>query len=695
VVPGVGGAGASGAGPPPSDPEIESEQVHLDRAARCLQDMRQRAEVTHGTALRMAKQEESVDARVVAWHTDRRRRELADERGGLCFGRIDTDDGDRWYVGRRHVADGGGDPVVVDWRAAVAVPFYRATVADPCGLERRRRYAFEGPTITALFDEDFTDPHATPFGGLPDPLLAELDRGRTGQMTDIVATIAAEQDVIIRAPLERALIVQGGPGTGKTAVALHRAAYLLFEHRDRLAERRVLVVGPNRTFLRYIAEVLPSLGESAVTQTTLEGLVAARWPVRAAESPEAVGVKGDERMLEVCRRLVDERIGRRPGPFEVAVGATVVRWSEAEVAAAVDRVRSSTLPHNEARSVLREVLVRDGWARHASRAGADPADGDAIITELRASPALNRALQRCWPSLNAAVLLRDLYRSPARRRRLAGDLFERVELDRLARPPSSKVADERWTSADVPLLDDLAHRCAGVPTTYGHVVVDEAQDLSIPAVAMLARRAERGSLTVLGDLAQSTGAAGLRSWDDAARLLTAAGAAVHRADLSVGYRVPDPVLSLANRLLPVIAPGVAPARSVRRSGDPPLVLATTADQVGAAVSAEVEALAGRWGSVGVIAAGERHDEIVALLQRAGVDAASSRRSASLSSTVTVLDPPTAKGLEFDAVVVVEPAVIAELPNGLRHLYVALTRPVQHLGIVHSRPLPTPLVHTSP
>ena len=248
--------------PTATDPEVRAEQAYLDHAHRCLAAMRDRAARNVELAEIRAREEPSVDTSLLLQELEHRHAALAESPVALAFGRLDEERGDRFYVGRRHVEDGEGDEVVVDWRAAVSIPFYRATWADPMGIERRRRFALDGPELVGLFDEDLGDPATAGEGGggVPDPLLAELERARTGEMRDIVATIQAEQDEVIRAPLPECLVVQGGPGTGKTAVGLHRAAFLLFEHRDRLERERLLVVGPNPLFLQYISQVLPVAG---------------------------------------------------------------------------------------------------------------------------------------------------------------------------------------------------------------------------------------------------------------------------------------------------------------------------------------------------------------------------------------------------------------------------------------------------
>ncbi|MDH4363363.1 MAG: AAA family ATPase, partial [Acidimicrobiia bacterium] len=609
-------------------------------------------------------------------------------------GRIRTEDAEQWYVGRRHVEDERSRPVVVDWRAPVAAAFYRATAVDPCGLTHRRRFVVEDRRIVALLDEALDDPDSPAAGGLPDPLLAELERSRTGQMRDIVATIAAEQDEIIRAPLAELLVVQGGPGTGKTAVGLHRAAFLLFEHRTRLIDRRVLVVGPNPVFLRYIADVLPSLGETAVTQTTVAGLLAARFRVRATDTDDVTRLKGSPVMAEVVRAAVWARIRPLAGGLELRSGIYTVRLTEDDLEQLQKTVQARRLPANQGRDVFRNLVLQEAWRRHSVRPGVDPGSEPIFTGGLRADSRFKAALDKMWPTLSPAAVVAGLLGSPKRLREAAAGLLSPAEQKLLRRKAAPKVDDTSWTAADLPLLDEAQHLCAGVPATYGHVVVDEAQDLSPLALRMLARRAEGGSMTVLGDLAQATAVDAAGSWDAALDALTATmgeAARVRRTELTVGYRVPAAILDVANRLLPEAAPEVTPARSVRPGGDPPFVLVVAEDDVASTVASEIAALRQRVTSVAVVAADHRLGELSAALAGAGTPAGTVGPSGLPGGdAVAVLGPATAKGLEFDAVVVVEPAEIAALDNGLRHLYVAMTRAVQHLGVVHTRPLPDAL-----
>ncbi len=689
-------AGTGATEEPNAHPDLAVEQAWLDTAYDHLEQMQTRVATVRDAGDRAVRDENTVDAKVALFHLKRREESLRSDLGPLCFGRIDTDDGDRFYVGRRHVEDPDARPVVVDWRAPVSAAFYRATAIDPCGLDFRRRFSVEDRRIVSLFDEDLTDPDGST-GGLPDPLLAELDRSRTGQMRDIVATIAAEQDEIIRAPLDELLIVQGGPGTGKTAVGLHRAAYLLFEHRRELMDREVLVLGPNPLFLRYISEVLPSLGETSVRQATVPGLLAARYRVRAEDEPEVARLKGDGRMAAVLEAAIRSRIVVPDDGLEVRSGLTVIRFGADEVETMVKTILSRRLPVNSGRDVLRRMLIAEAWRRHSARLGADPGGEPLFTSGARSDKTFKSAVDKLWPNLSGGAVLRGLYGSPRRLAKAADGVLDAQERAALRRPSAKKIADEQWTSADIPLLDELDARITGLPTVYGHVVVDEAQDLSPMALRLVGRRAERGSMTVLGDLAQATAPEATASWDRAVEMLSTAGSTAstgadepntRRTELTVGYRVPAAILDVANRLLPQAAPGVTPARSVRLGGDPPLVIEVDASALADAVVAEVTELVQRTASVAVVGLDEQLGRCAEALKAAGltVDRVSGAGLPG-AEAVALVTPQAVKGLEFDAVVLVEPGEIVALDHGLRHLYVAMTRAVQHLGLIHSAPLP--------
>ncbi len=659
-------------------PELALEQRHLDRARAAIVAMAARTSRALEEADSAATESDSEVAR---WHLQRRLDSLADPAGVPAFGRIDEGD-DRWYVGRRHIEDDTGEPLVVDWRAPVSIPFYRATVHDPMGLDIRRRFTSEGAELIDILEEDFNDPDGSAVsGGIPDPLLAELDRERTGSMRDIVATIATEQDEVIRTPLDRLLIVQGGPGTGKTAVALHRAAYLLFEHRMELMDTGVLVIGPNPVFLRYVADVLPSLGETAVRQTTIEGLRPASVRLGDDDPPAVARLKGDGRMAAVIDAAVRSSIRIPTEPVSISTTWGAVRIDPSSVARAVDDILGREVPHATGKESLRNQLLHDAYEIH-ERTAEVPALKANFVAAARSDDGFRRVVDRIWPNLGAAATVQRLLGSSTVRRRAARGILERDEIERLGRAVAKRISDERWSPADVALIDEAESRISGVRVTYGHIVVDEAQDLSTMALRMLRRRAAGGSMTIVGDLAQGTRPWATRSWEEVAAVVQTK-APLHFAELTVGYRTPAPILDLANRLLPVAAPDVTPARSIRHTGAEPEIHGV-ADVTGAAVEHARRATEER-GTVAVIAVGHQHAGIGAGLDAAGVAWGSGGQGL---GTVTVLDPLLAKGLEFDVVIVVEPAeIVAAEPAGHRALFVALTRPTRRLVIVHRRPLP--------
>jgi DNA helicase IV len=545
-----------------SSPDLAAEQAYLDHAHAALEAMRVRAARNVEIGERRAREEPSVDTSLLLQELERRYAALADSPVALAFGRLDEDRGDRYYVGRRHVEDAKGDAVVVDWRATVSIPFYRATWADSMGVERRRRFALDGRDLVGLFDEDFADPDGAGAGGggVPDPLLAELERGRTGEMRDIVATIQAEQDEVIRAPLDECLVVQGGPGTGKTAVGLHRAAFLLFEHRDRLERERLLVVGPNSLFLRYISQVLPSLGETAVSQTTLPGLLESRCRVRATEPAAVASIKGDARMATVIGRAARAGLATRaPDDFPLQILGMTLHIPAPEIQATLDTIHARDLPLRAGRDQLRGRIAQLALDRYTEQRPS--ADEEDVKAALRTGKELTAAVNRMWPVPSAPALVRRVLGNRKVLAAVADGVLSEDEQGLLARRTSAKQSEAQWTRADLSLLDEAEFVIGGPPRTFGHVVVDEAQDHSAMELRVLARRTPNRSMTILGDLAQATATGAQTRWTEALAALDAPHGRV--AELELGYRVPAPVLEFANRLLPYAAPGVKPSRSVR------------------------------------------------------------------------------------------------------------------------------------
>jgi DNA helicase IV len=728
-------------------PELSAEQEHIDRAYRQLEAMRDFARQHMASVLSEGKggtAQAREERDVIVRSSLARLQQLDIGRESLCFGRIDqtaelAGGSEAFYIGRLAVSGPEMEPLVVDWRAPVAEPFYRATGAHPMGLMRRRHFLTDGPTLLAVEDEVFGegDIGQTTLGGI---LVSALDRARTGRMRDIVATIQKEQDEIIRAPLPGVLVVQGGPGTGKTAVALHRAAYLLYTHRFPLERQGVLVVGPNQLFLRYIESVLPSLGESGAVLTTLAGLVS-EIRVRATEPAGLAALKGDARMARVLAKAVRDRQRPLRQGLEIPFGSLVLRVSPEDTAAAVAAGRRRHGAHNVRRRHVESELFRrihraytEALARGATlgaevgeddvtgpeedlarviplfpaRAedwevdpGADEMDEPELRRRLRRHPVIVEALERMWPRLLPEEFVHDLLGATALLASAGRGVLTESEIRSMHRRRSPRLEDIAWTAADVSLIDE-AKLLVGAPRTrdnhqwprtYGHIVVDEAQDLSPMQLRMLARRSISGSMTVVGDVAQATGARAPSGWDAVVEHLTPRRPATV-TELSVNYRTPAEIMDVAARVLTAADPGLMPPQSVRGTGtEPRFVTAPTAESLAKVVAGEVdsEAAAVDGGTVAVVCPDSWADRLAATLADAGLEFGLPDRDG-LEQTVTLIPVGVVKGLEFDSVVVVEPAAIAaEGPQGLRALYVALTRATRRLSIVHAEALPASLV----
>lgn len=664
----------------------------------------------------------------------------------LVFGRIDrpvpggTED---FHIGRLAISDRDHEPLVVDWRAPIAEPFYRATGAHPMGLARRRHLLTEGRTVVDLEDELFDAEGSDTGVGLglagPQVLTAALERTRTGRMQDIVATIQREQDEIIRGPLPGILVVQGGPGTGKTAVALHRAAYLLYTHRFPLEGQGVLVVGPNPTFLRYIEHVLPSLDENGVELSTVAGLYGGGRP-SGEESEDVARVKGDVRMARVLSKAVSDRERPLREVAEVPYGSRVLRITPRASAQLVALARRRPGTHNSRRRAFENLLWRHLLDQAAERpaarqgGGLSPDDlgiaGDALTAEelgrtLRHQPAMAEALDRMWPLLTPEQFLHDLFGARPLIELAAGGILSEEERRLLWRDRGRPGSTVGWTEADMALLDEAfallgprRRRRDGDADdrarAYGHVVVDEAQDLSPMELRMIGRRSLSGSMTIVGDIAQATGTWAPASWAQVVEHLPAR-RGWRLVELTVNYRTPSEIMEVAARVLAHVAPGMRPPEAVRATGLPPRFVRATPPgfaagqsdgQVGAhgagaggpagigsgvgasaaeVVNSELAAVPG--GSVGVLVPPSLLDDLERAMTRAAVPVGRVGRGA-LDVQVSLLSVEDAKGLEFDVVVVVEPErIVQETPQGYRALYVALTRATQRLDVVYSSALP--------
>ncbi len=611
----------------------------------------------------------------------------------LFFGRVDYTElgqaqelaGEQFHIGRRHVHDPHGAPVVVDWRAPVCRPFYRASQGDPMGLARRRRFGFSGAELTAYEDEVFSGgQRAAGPGPASRILIEEIERPRSGPMRDIVATIQPDQDDIVRADAEQTVCVQGAPGTGKTAVGLHRVAYLLYAHPERLLRGGVLVVGPNRAFLSYIRHVLPALGEFDVRQVTMTDLLAT-VPVRGDDSELAAVVKGSARMAVVLRNALWDQLAEPAQPVVVPRGSRRWRVPAFEIAELVDELRARGVRFGTGREMLAHRIAHVILTRmEADGESCDDRTHDAV----RRTRQVRAAVDAIWPKTDPVRLVLRVLGDRQVLERASAGLLTPAEQDAISWPsPPRGPGSARWSAADAVLIDEARDLIERTPS-LAHVVVDEAQDLSPMECRALGRRCETGSATVLGDIAQGTTPWAAESWKAMLGHLGKSGAGLRVLD--TGYRVPRQILDFASLLLAHIAPGLSPARSVRQDpGSLALQPVTAAGLPGALTAACADALA-RPGSAAVIAADDQVPGLSAILAAAGLPHATLDGGAD-AMPLSLVPVTLAKGLEFDQVIVLEPARIAAAEaRGLHRLYVALTRAVSRLTVLHAEPLPEPL-----
>ena len=784
----------------PEHPDLHDEQEFLNRAYDGLEFMRGEARQMLQGVLDLGRGGtfQSRTERDIVVRTSLARLEQLDIGDqALYFGRIDrlpeAGDGvavpggpllgESFHIGRLAVSGPDHEPLVVDWRAPVAEPFYRATGLDPQGLARRRHLAVRGRSVLGLEDEYFVDPDgrvgappAAGGGGAngdgggerllsdglvlggPGALLSALGQARTGHMGDIIGTIQREQDEIIRAPLPGVLVVQGGPGTGKTAVALHRAAYLLYTHRFPLERQGVLVVGPNPLFLRYIEQVLPSLGETGVSLSTVAGLVP-EVRVRSIDDPGVAKLKGDVRMVKVLARAVRTRERPLRRDVEVPFGAGVLRLRARTTDDIVAMARRRQGTHNLRRRFVEAQVLRALSDEYRARQGRSGIEADEAPTaeeqrdlaqRLRRVPEVADALDRMWPRLSPHELLHDLLGARPLLAAAGKGILGAAEVQRLYRPRSDSLDTVPWTVGDAALIDEArtllgprrgrpartrAQRSEeGVATeagfwpqglaaspapatspalgsedevrAFGHIVVDEVQDLSPMQLRMLARRSLSGSMTVVGDIAQATGPWAPAGWDDITRHLSPQ-RPPRLVELTVSYRTPAEVVALAAQVLAIAAPGIAAPRPVRQSGFAPRVVATSrvglSGRLADVAREEVAAVAP--GRVAVLGPAVMLPELTRALDEAGLEPIDPRDPAGdgLAAGLVVLPADETNGLEFDSVIVVEPSLIAAVGDdvagegppvpttrGLRTLYVAMTRPTRRLTLLHAEPLPVEL-----
>lgn len=670
---------------PDLDTDLTAEREHLAASRAALRRMRERAEALFAGGDQVAG--DAYAAETLGRTLARRVAELADDpTTPLFFGRLDFGDTDpdhhnrRYHIGRRHITDDLGEPMVLDWRAPVSRAFYRASASDPQGMATRRRFGFDRGELTSFEDEHLD--RGEELGTTSRILTAEIERPRVGPMRDIVATIQPEQDELVRADLADSICVQGAPGTGKTAVGLHRAAYLLYLHRERLRRSGVLIVGPNRTFLAYIAAVLPALGEVEVAQATVEDLIA-RVPVRAVDDPAAAAIKHDVRLAEVLRRAIASRIGAPVDPIVVSDGSFRWRIGLDALHRVVEETRRQGLPYATGRERVQARVV--GLLQRQVEARRAESPSDAWLRRMGRSRQVTGFLDAVWPALTPEGLVHALLSDPQALTAAADGLLTEAEQALLtwAKPARTPKA-AKWTAADGVLIDEAAGLIER-PGGFGHIVLDEAQDLSPMQCRAIARRSEHGSITLLGDLAQGTAPWAATDWRDSLAHLGKSGAAV--VPLTVGFRMPAAVVAFANRLLPALAVDVPPAESLRRDGA--LDIRTVTD-LAAATVIEVRAALSHDGSIAVIATDGAVAGLRAALADAGIPAATVD-DVEAGTRVTVVPATLVKGLEYDHVIVVEPAaIVAAEPRGLHRLYVVLTRAVSRLAVLHTEPLPAPL-----
>jgi DNA helicase IV len=644
-------------------PELAAEQAYVDHAYACLERMRdvvvRAADAADG---------EVAQAALDAWAA-RRVATYEDAERGLCFGRLDFDPADRpLYVGRRWVHDDAGDRLVVNWQAPAARPFYTATPVDPQGVTLRRRFRAKGRTLLDIADEAL-DGSVLDGARVSDFLLEELEQSRETRMRDIVATIQADQYRLITHPPDRALVVQGGPGTGKTAVGLHRASWLLYTARESGVRSRVLVVGPNRTFMEYVSHVLPALGEHAVEQRAVTELVDG-IEADTDEERDVARLKGDDRMAAVLAHAAELLLRGEPDELLLRLDGAFVRVrvrDQEELLREARRALGTTAP---ARERFRMGLVRSFYAEYGRvLQGGAHRDAEQVERVLRQSGELKRVLDAAWPAVSAEKLVRALFTTPRFLAEAADGILDAAEQRLLRR------RGRGWSAADVALLDE-AHALVGEPPRrFEHVVVDEAQDLSPMQLRMVARRAKGEGLTLLGDVAQGTGPVTYESWDEVIRHLPGGGTRVLE-ELRHAYRVPQEIMAVALPLLDTIAPRTRRPLAYRTGAAPPEIRRVAEEALVPEAYGVAARLAAADGLLAVIVPD-------ALVEPALAEPG-------LFDGIALLTPRAAKGLEFDHVIVVEPALVAEQHQGLRELYVALTRPTRTLVVLHARPLPPEL-----
>ena len=673
--------------PAATHPEHGVEQAYIERVHRAHDAARERALASPSSAADKS--------------TAREMRQRALERLGdtvdpeaLCFGRIDLDKGETYYLGRGAVRELDGPLLVIDWRRPIAEGFYKATPSEPHGLASRRRFQLDGFRLLGIVEDRFTTDSAPPTTPTREPIvdphvadaiLADLDRSREPEMRDIVATIEARQYGLMSAGLEGVLAIQGGPGSGKTAIALHRAAWLLYNHHEELERTGVLVVGPNRAFMEYIRNVLPALGESDVVQLPIDRVTQLDdVRVRGTDSEEIARLKSDSRMVDMVKRAIAARVRRPTDEVPLAGGRLRITLPADALNSLIDQAwAQNEATYHSARDAFRRNLVglvESQVAALPRRRLVRPSSGDlANLVIADGGP-----LDRIWPTVTAPEVLRDLFNSRQRLEASGEGLLSPEESGLLFRARARLLKEEPWTAADVALLDEAEYALRGPTSAYGYVIVDEAQDLTPMQLRMVLRRSSQGRATLVGDIAQATGPVRYSNWDDLAEAAGGSPPAVH--ELLIGYRVPRQIMELAAILHERIAPEVALPRAIRDGIEDPRVISVDAGALLGKLVAEVAARIDGDRTVGVIVPADRADNTRAALTGAGLNVGEILRDG-LERRITVLTAAQSKGLEFDHVLVAEPVEIAGPDADWTYVYIALTRATQTLTVLHSTPHP--------
>lgn len=649
--------------------EMALEQKFFDHAQEMREATRQRLLDAPGAAANAGA------ARLLREQANAMIGQLGEADSAVAFGRIDLDDDERFYIGLRQISDEGNDPIVISWKSPVGGLFEQATMSDRCGLSMKRSFTtdhnrildFDQLLFNAISDEMelLGSGEEAPAEGIPDSLLTDLSRNRTGEMENIVRTIQAEQSRVMRDDPNQLLVVQGGPGTGKTAIGLHRASWIIFNSESSIGTSDLLVVGPSRTFIRYITKVLPGLGDSNVRQLPVSALVPSGTRATAKDSTELAFLKGELRMRTLFERALADRISPPEESLELVEAGKQSRIERSDVIAAIGGMRA--VPYMVGRSNLRNFL--------RTRFG---------LQDVDAATAIDGMVERIWPQLTAQSFLQDLYGSEARLVTAAGDDFTAREVRLLYRRRAERLADEIWTTSDLPLLDYADSLIRGLGTErYSHIIVDEAQDLSPMELDSISRRSSNGSYTVIGDIAQSTGMWARDSWNDVVEILKKEMPS-KISELEYGYRVPSQIFEFARMLLPASAPEVKAPIAVREGPADPKFVSVTSDERSMAVVDAVREHAGHGFLVGIICPASLCDDVALALDAADMSWTDANRDGELGATITLVTATEAKGLEFDAVVVVEPEeIVREDQRGLRLLYVALTRATKYLTVIHA------------